>query len=101
MKLSIVSVIRQAVESLEQKEQTNEVEEDNTEIVYDSEFERVKEQYKELEEVFKNFAVKEASQSEGYIVSQAAAEGGEDGKVTEKQEETGVQSLSPIDPRNR
>lgn len=69
--------------------------------MYDSEFERVKEQYKELEEVFKNFAVKEASQSEGYIVSQAAAEGGEDGKVTEKQEETGVQSLSPIDPRNR
>lgn len=60
------------------------------EIVYDSEFERVKDQYKELQEVFKNFALKEASQSEGLNISQAMNSTGEDGKVNEKQAETGV-----------
>ena len=34
--------------------------------------------------------MKEASQSKGYIISQGTGGDAEDGKVTEKQEETGV-----------
>lgn len=87
------SVIVQEVKKLETAEEEKkniEVEEESNEIVYDSEFERVKDQYKELEEVFKNFAVKEAAQSEGVLIPQIAAEGSEGGKVSEKQAETGV-----------
>lgn len=84
-----MSVIIQEVKELEKKvesQQDIQNEEEDNEIVYDSEFERVKDQYKELEEVFKNFAAKEASQSENGILLQTNT----DGKVSEKQEETAV-----------
>ena len=38
--------------------------EDDSNYVYDSAFEKVKDQYKELQEVFQNFAAKEAAQIE-------------------------------------
>ena len=50
----------------EKKETTtnqNEMEEE-VNFVYDSAFEKVKDQYQELQEVFKNFAAKEAAQVE-------------------------------------
>lgn len=75
---------------LEKNEEEKKEPVEEEEIVYDSEFERVKDQYKELQEVFKNFALKEASQSEGLNISQAMNSTGEDGKVNEKQVETGV-----------
>lgn len=75
---------------LEKNEEEKKEPVEEEEIVYDSEFERVKDQYKELQEVFKNFALKEASQSEGLNISQAMNSTGEDGKVNEKQAETGV-----------
>lgn len=84
-----MSVIIQEVKELEKKEELQQDiqnEEEDNEIVYDSEFERVKDQYKELEEVFKNFAAKEASQSENAVLPQTNT----DGKVSEKQEETAV-----------
>ena len=75
---------------LEKNEEEKKESVEEEEIVYDSEFERVKDQYKELQEVFKNFALKEASQSEGLNVSQTINSTGEDGKVNEKQAEPGV-----------
>lgn len=53
-----------------QKEQKEENEtkqipvEDDSNYMYDSAFEKVKDQYKELQEVFQNFAAKEAAQIE-------------------------------------
>lgn len=85
-----MGVIAQELSKLEKVEEEKKEPVEEEEIVYDSEFERVKDQYKELEEVFKNFALKEASQSEGLSVAQVAAGNGEDGKVNEKQAETGV-----------
>ena len=42
--------------------------EDDSNYVYDSAFEKVKDQYKELQEVFQNFAAKEAAQIETVII---------------------------------
>ena len=42
--------------------------EDYSNYVYDSAFEKVKDQYKELQEVFQNFAAKEAAQIETVLI---------------------------------
>lgn len=42
--------------------------EDDSNYVYDSAFEKVKDQYKELQEVFQNFAAKEAAQIETVLI---------------------------------
>ncbi|KAM7455297.1 hypothetical protein BLSTO_03949 [Blastocystis sp. subtype 1] len=53
--------------------------EDDSNYVYDSAFEKVKDQYKELQEVFQNFAAKEAAQIETVAASTDASAAGADG----------------------
>ena len=51
-------------EKKEENKETQTPVEDDSNFVYDSAFEKVKDQYKELQEVFQNFAAKEAAQIE-------------------------------------
>ena len=77
----------------EDNENKVKVEENEITLTYDSEFEREKDQYQELEEVFRNFALKEASQYSRQTISEEAAAGVEDDKSKDKQVESTVYSL--------
>ena len=89
----------------EKEKEEKPVEEEPTEMVYDSEFEKVKDQYAELQDVFKNFAAIAEAKSEEVIfidldegqtfrtangIQASSNVGDRDGK----QEETAVEEVS-------